>query len=568
MDDKTVWGIDLGTTYSCVARMDEHGYATVTTNAEGEPITPSVVLFESEDNVVVGQPAKDQMQLTPELVCELVKQQMGNPEWRFEAHGTEYSAAEVSALILSELAAAAGAATGSTVENVVITVPAYFGITERNATEAAGKMAGLTVKSVLSEPTAAAFSYGFAQTAGTEETVLVYDLGGGTFDVTIIALEPSESGTGTSIRVVATTGDHRLGGSLWDQRLVDLLARKFMAEKPDANDPLDDPIASADLRVKAEDIKRKLSTAESHKELMLVGADRANVTVTRAEFEESTADLLSQTIEFTVQALEDAKGRGVEAIDRVLLVGGSSFMPAVSRALVERFPDWTPELRDPNQAVAKGAALAGLGRLVHDEVTGEPAEGDGTGSTGPLDSAALDEVANEMHLSREVAEKLATTTFRNVCSRGFGVKILKEDAPERWPRPNEDFKIDYIIRPQTPLPVSIDTEGQTEVYGTSADGQESVMIEIWEQSSQHLSEELASNTMIEAAELRFARQYPRGAAITVSMGMDNDGLILTRAVDPDGREIPIKASGAGAVITEEQIAEGAAKLQELRRRAG
>jgi molecular chaperone DnaK len=567
MDDKTVWGIDLGTTYSCVARVDEHGYATVIPNAEGEPITPSVVLFESEDNVVVGQPAKDQMQLTPELVSELVKQQMGNPDWRFEAHGTDYTAAEVSAVILRELAAAAESATGTKVQNVVITVPAYFGITERNATEAAGTIAGLTVKSVLSEPTAAAFSYGFAQTGGTDETVLVYDLGGGTFDVTIIALEPAASGTGTNIRVVATGGDHRLGGALWDQRLVDLLARKFMEAKPDANDPLDDPIASADLRVKAEDIKRKLSTAETHKELMLVGADRANVTVTRAEFEEATADLLAQTIDFTVQALEDAKRLGVEAIDRVLLVGGSSFMPAVPEALATRFPDWTPELRDPNQAVAKGAALAGLGKLVQDEVGGG-VDHDGGGSSKPIDSAALDDVAREMHLALDVAEKLATTTFQNVCSRGFGVKVLKDDVPDRWPRPDEDFWIDHIIKPQTPLPVSLDAPGQTQVYGTNADGQDSVMIEIWEQNSQHLSQELASNQKVEQGELQLTRFYPRGSAIQVSMAMDNAGIMRLRAVDPDGKDIEIEASGAGAVITLEQIAESTAKIQELRRQTG
>lgn len=564
MDDKTVWGIDLGTTYSCVARVDEHGYAVVVPNAEGEPVTPSVVLFETEDNVVVGQPAKDQMQLTPELVCELVKQQMGDPAWRFPANAKEYTSAEVSALILRELATSAELATGSKVEDAVITVPAYFGITERNATEAAGKIAGLNVKSVLSEPTAAAFSYGFAQVAGTQETVLVYDLGGGTFDVTIIMLEPSEAGTGTNIRVVATGGDDRLGGALWDQRMVDLLARKFMEEKPDANDPLDDPIASADLRVKAEDIKRKLSTSESHKELMLVGADRANVTVTRTEFEEATADLLAQTIEFTVQAVEEAKGLGVESIDRVLLVGGSSFMPAVQQALVARFSDWTPELRDPNQAVAKGAALAGLGKLVQDEVTAGAAD-EGGGGPGPIDVEALDDVAKEMHLSRDVAERLATTSFQNVCSRGFGVKIVKNGAAERWPRPDEDFMIDYIIKPQTSLPVNADDEGQTQTYGTDADGQESVMIEIWEQNSQHLSEELASNKKVEEAELHLTRSYPRGSPIQVSMGMDNDGLMQLQAVDPDGDEIRFTASGAGAVITQEQIEESTAKIQELRR---
>ena len=222
----TVWGIDLGTTYSCIARIDETGHPIVVSNRDGDQITPSVVMLVDADQVEVGSSAKSQTQMEPDLVCELVKQKMGDPDWRFRAHGKEWTAPEISSFILKALAEDAAMQSGSPVERVVITVPAYFGVVQREATIAAGKMAGLTVEDVINEPTAAAFSYGFAQAKDVDETVLVYDLGGGTFDVTVIRLEPTGDG-GSRIRVVATGGDDRLGGALWDTRMVELLAAKF-----------------------------------------------------------------------------------------------------------------------------------------------------------------------------------------------------------------------------------------------------------------------------------------------------------------------------------------------------
>jgi molecular chaperone DnaK len=213
----TVWGIDLGTTYSCIARVDESGRPVVVNNRDGDPITPSVVMLVDADTVEVGRSAKQQMQLDPDHVCELVKQSMGDPDWRFRAHGAEWTAPELSSFILKAVAEDAAMQSGIPVERAVITVPAYFGVAEREATFAAGKMAGLVVEDVINEPTAAAFSYGFAQTGDVDETVLVYDLGGGTFDVTVIRLEPTGAGA-SRIRVVATGGDDRLGGALWDAR--------------------------------------------------------------------------------------------------------------------------------------------------------------------------------------------------------------------------------------------------------------------------------------------------------------------------------------------------------------
>jgi len=559
--NKTVWGIDLGTTYSCISRVDENGYPVVINNLKGMPTTPSAVLFASPDNIVVGDAAKDEMQLTPELVCELVKQNMGAPDWAFRAHGSDWRAPEVASFILKELARSAEQATGVPVEEVVITVPAYFGIAEREATVAAGKMAGLEVKDILNEPTAAAFSYGFAQSGGESETVLVYDLGGGTFDVTVIRLEPNESG-GKGIRVIATGGDDRLGGALWDTRLVELLAQRFVEEAPDAMDPLDDPIATADLRLKAEEIKVGLTSRESHTELIVAGTDRAKVTITREDFETATRDLLERTVEFTRATLAAAETAGAGQIDRVLLVGGSSFMPAVATRLAESFPGWSPELQDPNQAVAKGAALAGLQQAVI-ELASPDANGAGGERGAPPDPAKVREVAEAMHLSTGMVEKLASTQFTNVCSRAFGVRLLRESADPHNVRDPEDFFVDHIIAPNTALPLTGREEGREQTYFTTVDSQTSVDLQIWEQNSGEPTGEMAANKFVESAMFEMTRPYPRATPFQVALGMEANGTLRLRATDADGREMEFSAQADGAVMTEEQIAESTAKVQAM-----
>lgn len=566
MEPNTVWGIDLGTTYSCIARVDENGYPVVINNLQGHPTTPSVVYFQGPDEVVVGQPAKDGMQFEPESVCALVKQQMGETNWRFRAHGQEWSAYEVSSFVLKELAKSAEAASGLPVNDVVVTVPAYFGVAEREATKAAGKMAGLEVLAILNEPTAAAFSYGFAQSGATDETVLVYDLGGGTFDVTVIRLEPNDVG-GTSIRVAATGGDHRLGGALWDERLVNLLAKKFLEEVPDAVDPLDDPIATADLRLKAEDIKIALTNRESHTETIIAGTERARVTVTREEFEGATQDLLQQTLDFTRSTVDAAAAANAPTIDRVLLVGGSSFMPAVARRLAETFPGWTPELQDPNQAVAKGAALAGLQQEILKRVTdGEPvadASADGA-PTAPPDPEKVKQAAADLSLTASVTERLATTHFTNVCSRAFGVKVLRDDADLANIRDPEDFIVAHIIDPNTPLPVDGSEEGRVRTFYTVSENQDRLNIVIMEQNSPAPSPDVDSNKFLEQGMFQMSRPYPRQAPIQIALGMDNDGTLNLRAIDPDGGSIEFSATAAGAVISDEQVQESKSRIDAMK----
>ncbi len=215
---KRVYGIDLGTTYSAIAYVDEHGKPVIVPNQESERITPSVVLFDGE-NVIVGNTAKESAKVEADRVVTRVKQHMGDPHFVFQCDGQTYGPEDISSFILRKVVGDAEIALGEAITDVVITCPAYFGVDEREATANAGKLAGLNVRAILNEPTAAAIAYGLEQ--GEDQTVLVWDLGGGTFDVTMIDIQDR------LIRVICTGGDHRLGGLLWDEAIVVYLADEF-----------------------------------------------------------------------------------------------------------------------------------------------------------------------------------------------------------------------------------------------------------------------------------------------------------------------------------------------------
>ena len=550
----TVWGIDLGTTYSCISKVDEYGRPVVVGNRDGDSVTPSVVMFTGPDDIQVGKEAKRQMQLDPEQVCELVKRHMGEADWRFAIHGTEWSAPEVSAHILRALCEDAELQTREKVEKVIVTVPAYFGIAEREATMAAGKIAGLEVIDVINEPTAAAMSYGFAQGADVDETVLVYDLGGGTFDVTVIRLEPSDSGS--HIRVVATGGNARLGGAQWDQRVVELLAGKFSDAHPDAPDPLDDEIATAELRLAAEDVKRGLTLRDSLTQIVVSGDVRDNVELTREEFEQATRELLDQTLEFTAETVEQAKSLGVERIDRVLLVGGSSFMPAVAEQLAARFDGWAPELEDANQAVAKGAALLGFQAELRAKLDEEAAASGVDTATPEVER----KVAEEMGVGLDTLQRIRDTAVTNVCSRGFGVKLLRDGVDPGTEDP-ADFMVDHLIAPNTPLPV----EPEEKTYGTTVPNQSQVRVELWEQSGSELSELLEHNQKIGEGIIGLPGTDPAGEPFDVSLAMEANGTLKARASHRSGSTLEFEVKAKDAILSEEEIDASAERVAAMKR---
>ena len=348
---KTI-GIDLGTTNSCVAVI-EGGEPVVIANAEGARTTPSVVAFSKTGERMVGQVAKRQAVTNPDRTISSIKREMGT-SYKVNVDGKAYTPQEISAMILQKLKADAEAYLGEKVTQAVITVPAYFTDAQRQATKDAGKIAGLEVKRIINEPTAAALSYGVDKE--NDQKVMVYDLGGGTFDVSII-----EMGDGVQ-EVLATAGNNRLGGDDFDQRIINWLVSSFKAET--GVDLSNDKMAMQRLKEAAEKAKIDLSGITSANiNLPFITADATgpkhlDYTLTRAKFNELTADLVQNTMTPVRQALKDS-GLSIGEIDKVLMVGGSSRIPAVQEA-VKNFIGKEPfKGINPDECVAIGAAIQG-----------------------------------------------------------------------------------------------------------------------------------------------------------------------------------------------------------------
>ena len=353
-------GIDLGTTNSCVAVM-EGGKPVVIVNADGNRTTPSVVGFSKTGERLVGDVAKRQAVTNHERTVISIKRHMGT-DYKVTIDDKKFSPQEISAIILQKLKADAEAHLGESVTEAVITVPAYFTDSQRQATKDAGRIAGLDVKRIINEPTAAALAYGLDNE--NEQKILVYDLGGGTFDVSVIDI-----GDGV-IEVLATSGDNHLGGDDFDQKIIDFLVEEF--KKQEGIDLSEDKVAMQRLKEAAETAKKELSQKTSANVLIpfiCAGGQSLDVTITRAKFDELTADLVERTMVPVRTALNDA-GVNASELDKVLLVGGSTRIPAVQDA-VKRITGKEPfKGINPDECVSVGAAIQG-GKL-----SGEAGSGD------------------------------------------------------------------------------------------------------------------------------------------------------------------------------------------------
>ena len=354
-------GIDLGTTNSCVAVI-EGGEPTVITNSEGSRTTPSVVAFTKDGERLVGQLAKNQAVTNPDRTVISIKRHMGS-DYKVDIDGKKYTPQEISAMILQKLKTEAEGYLGEKVTDAVITVPAYFTDSQRQATKDAGQIAGLNVQRIINEPTAAALAYGIDKE--NEQKIVVYDLGGGTFDVSVI-----EIGDGVQ-EVLATAGNNHLGGDDFDQRLIDYFVAEF--KKSDGIDLKNDKFAMQRLKDEAEKAKIALSNAPSvNVNIPYITADATgpkhlNVQLTRAKFNDLTADLVEATMGPFKQAISDS-GLSMNEIDKVLLVGGSTRIPAVQEA-VKKYTGKDPfKGINPDECVAMGAALQG--GVLNKEVTG------------------------------------------------------------------------------------------------------------------------------------------------------------------------------------------------------
>ncbi len=546
---KRVFGIDLGTTYSAIAYVDEHGKPVIVPNQESERITPSVVLFDGA-NVIVGNTAKESAKVEPHRVVSRVKQHMGDPNFVFEHDGQAYSAEDVASFILRKVVGDAEIALGEKITDVVITCPAYFGTPEREATANAGKLAGLSVRAILNEPTAAAIAYGLEQ--GEDQTVLVYDLGGGTFDITMIEIRDR------LIRVICTGGDHRLGGALWDEAVVMYLAEDFRSQTGSAADPLDDPEVLNDLFLQAERGKKTLTQRDKAPFRVTHAGQQARIELDREKFEEITKHLLDRTIELTREMLADARAKGSTRFDKVILVGGATRMPQVRDRLVAEL-NMEPEIYDPDEAVAKGAALYALKESLLDQVQdflttqiavdGQPSE--------PVDLSAVseEEMAKALdHLEKQLGftltgpvRELVNTRIVNVLSKSLGVVARNEQS--------QDVVV-YLLPRNSEVPLERLTD-----FGTDVANQAAVDIRVM--SGERDSADPLDCQEVGVASLNLPEKLPARSPIRVKFAISKDGRLGVSATDlTGGASIDVEFQ-TEAVMSAEEVAERSTALRLL-----
>jgi molecular chaperone DnaK len=554
-----VYGIDLGTTYSCLAAIGPSGTPEIVPQMDGTLTLPSVVLFVGQNDYLTGEPARAQARALPDDVCTLAKRRMGDGEWRFVSHGKAWSAPAVSSLILRALVNNTALNTATAVQDVVITVPAYFGDEERRATKLAGEYAGLTVLDVISEPIAAALSYGFARLdspsdAVAEEVALVYDLGGGTFDVTVVELAQRR------VAVVSIDGDHELGGADWDEKLAVHLSRAFTVAHPDAEDPLDDSAGSQALILAAEKAKRDLTEQPSTTVRVAHDGHEVDVLVSREEFEGLTRSLLDRTLELTRQAVRAARERGVRRIDRVLLVGGCARMPAVAARLTAELGVPT-QLADPDLAVAKGAAVYGekkaVERLIASDLTTRgqlPAGAPIDAASDPDLDAACARLAEALGSTPDRVRRTVEVQVLNVCSRGFGVTAVGRSG---------DLEAVFLVHRNDRLPVSVRRS-----FGTMYDDQDTVTVRVVEQGGGAESTDLDLNKVIaEASITDIPPGYPAGSQIEITLEMGFDGILELTARHEGLADRPLTAQiETSAALSQADVARERAQVARVRHR--
>lgn len=517
-----VVGIDLGTTFSAIAHVNEHGQPEIIPNAETERITPSVILFE-DDLVTVGKIAKQNARAVPEQIVEFVKREMGKSKEEFFRNfdGKDYSAEELSALILTKLKQDAEAYLGEEITDAVITVPAYFHDAEREATRNAGTIAGLNVLQVLNEPTAAALAYGIDR-LGSNQNVFVFDLGGGTFDVTV--MEVSES----AIKMIATNGDHRLGGKDWDDQIIRYIAENFDLEH--GENPLTDLHAYQDLQTIAISAKESLSQRQKTRIICGYNGKTTRVELTRETFEELTAELLEKCRSLCEVVLAEAKMTW-DQIDTVLLVGGSTRMPMVQAMISEiSGKPINPMEVNPDEAVAIGAALQGTLRQISEE------------SAADLPDAVVDRFLG--------ADGTAKVTVTDGATHNLGLVILNAQHEE---------VVHVMIPKMTNVPCEMANH-----FGTVNANQSSALIQVvqgLEQDQQETDGSMFEEHKLGECLLELPSGLPRGARVDVTYKYNLDQTLEVTAQGPDGRIAT--ATIERQTLDAEEVAQAAKELQTL-----
>lgn len=492
LEGQTV-GIDLGTTYSSIAQLTEQGEPKSLDNADGKTITPSVVLLGEDGKVIVG-PSFERMSLEkPQNIVEAIKRQMGNKDYFVVYQGKKLTPEFISALILKKMKQDAEQQIGP-IANAVITVPYYFNDVRRKATQDAGRIAGLNVIDIINEPTAATLAYawqkgelGKADRGNAERTILVYDLGGGTFDVTVVRYTP------TSFKVLATDGDVMLGGLDWSRRVVDQVAEQF--EKKFKVDPREEPETMMQLTQDCEMAKRELSHKAQTPISVYYRGNSLTVALTRGDFERITADLMQRTRDTTELVMQQA-GVGVGELDEVVLVGGSTHMPVVTSMLREVTGKEPSREVAPEEAVAEGAAIHAA--ILEAKATG--------GSS---------------RLGQAINQRLRSVNTIDVNSHSLGVKISDPNNRER--------KINHIMIPKnTSIPYNI-----TQRFVTNSANQQRIHICVLEGDA---VDPTACTTIGDFRIFNLPANLPAGSPVEVTYSYDKNGRISVKARELTGNK--------------------------------
>ncbi len=530
---KYVYGIDLGTTYSCIAYQDETGRPVIVQNREGTNTTPSVVQFlEDSSEVIVGQIAKDTSVLYAKNTISLIKTKMGREtNVYYGANGDkEITPVEVSACILRKICRDAGELLDDQVKDVVITCPAYFGEAERMATKQAGIVAGLNVISILDEPTAAAIYYGVSKESA-KKTVLVYDLGGGTFDVTVMNID------GGDINVICTDGNHDLGGKDWDAVIMRYVAEQFEQQSGYHGDYDDE--AKQDLAIKVERAKIQLSSREKTTIMLHIQGYKAAVELTRDKFDELTRSLLDTSMDLTNQVLNTAREYGISHIDEFLLVGGSTKMPQVARTIEERL-HMQPKIMEPDEAVAKGAAIYAIVKCM--------ADARNTYEVTTVDPSTEVEVIDYIPSVSIEPKRSQRVVIHTKTSKSFGIKAMREGR----------LIISNLILKNTSTPCTV-----KKIFGIAEEDQEYANIEVYESSILKGSYPVEESFKVGNAILELPRNLKVGSGVEVTMELTNEGTLrLTAKELTTYREV--KASfESECILTEEKVMELKRKMMYL-----
>lgn len=544
---KYVYGIDLGTTYSCIAYQDEDGRPTVIKNIDtNSTTTPSVVQWDEEGNVVVGQQAKESATLYPDRTVSFVKQLIGKSQVAAEVDGNMISPIEASSHILRELAKFAGEQLDDEVQDVIITCPAYFGESERTATKQAGEIAGLNVLAIIEEPTAAAICYGITR-SDEDKNVLIFDLGGGTFDITVMSITQGE------IRVITTEGDHQLGGKFWDEKLGLLIVEKFRSASGYPTDPYEDEDNEEflqDIAMKAEKAKQALTNKTSTKQAINYNGYKAMVEITREEFETATAELAQSALDLTDKAIQTVKDQGLH-IDEVLLVGGSTKMPHIQEG-VKAHLGLEPKIFEPDEAVAKGAAIYAM--LQADEQS-KLSENEEKTTNEQGQEVAVNKETGASRVLPSLGPGGSTMPLRlggslrivSVSTKSFGVKAISVDTGEEL--------IFNLIQKDDEIPAST-----KQTFGTLEDNQASVEIRIYQTPDKVEQYPVDEDRFLGTADLTLNPNTPAGSEIEITLSLSSDGMVRMEAKDlTSGRNIEAHWQ-AENVLSEQEIAEAKARV--------